>query len=35
MRALPEKIVEARGLTKIFNKRVKAVDDVDLEIEQG
>ena len=32
---MPEKIVEARGLTKIFNKRVKAVDDVDLEIEQG
>ena len=32
---MSEKIVEAHSLTKIFNKRVKAVDNVDLEIEQG
>lgn len=29
---MPEKIVEARNLTKIFNKRVRAVDNVDLRL---
>ncbi|MEM3891877.1 MAG: ATP-binding cassette domain-containing protein [Nitrososphaerales archaeon] len=32
---MPPKVVEAHNLTKIFNKKVKAVDNVNLEIEQG